>query len=68
MSVLATIRDHSGRIDRGIQSLLVLSGGAAAVGAFELSESLATSIIFALSAVATGLALLALMYMLSMSA
>jgi hypothetical protein len=46
----------------------VLSGGAAAVGAFELSESLATSIIFALSAVATGLALLALMYMLSMSA
>ncbi|MHC2793429.1 diguanylate cyclase (GGDEF)-like protein [Mesorhizobium jarvisii] len=63
MSILATIKDHSGRIYRGIQALLLLSIGAAAFGAFDISRNLPSGGAFAVSSLATGLALLALMYM-----
>ncbi|WP_137934902.1 putative bifunctional diguanylate cyclase/phosphodiesterase [Mesorhizobium comanense] len=63
MSILATIKDHSGRIYRGIQALLVLSIGTAALGALDISRHLPSSNAFAISTLATGLALLALMYM-----
>lgn len=63
MSILATIRDHSGRVYRGIQFLLVLSIGAAALGAFDVSRNLPSGTAFGVSIVATTLALLALMYM-----
>ncbi|OBQ69892.1 putative bifunctional diguanylate cyclase/phosphodiesterase [Mesorhizobium erdmanii] len=63
MSILATIKDHSGRIYRGIQALLVLSIGASALGAFDISRNLSSASAFTVSSLATGLALLALMYM-----
>lgn len=63
MSILATIRDHSGRIYRGIQLLLLISIGAAVLGAVDLSRDLPSSSAFAVSILATSLALLALMYM-----
>ncbi|AZO44747.1 GGDEF and EAL domain-containing protein [Mesorhizobium sp. M7D.F.Ca.US.005.01.1.1] len=63
MSILATIRDHSGRIYRGIQLLLLISIGAAVLGAFDISQNLPSGASFTVSILATGLALLALMYM-----
>ncbi|QPC91354.1 bifunctional diguanylate cyclase/phosphodiesterase [Mesorhizobium sp. INR15] len=63
MSILATIKDHSGRIYRGIQSLLLLSIGTALVGAFDPSETMSSASAFTVSIIATGLALMALMYM-----
>ena len=63
MSILATIKDHSGRIYRGIQSLLLISIGAALLGAVEMSENLSSGSAFVVSILATSLALLALMYM-----
>ena len=63
MSILATIRDHNGRIYRGIQVLLLISIGAAALDAFDISQNLPSGSSFTVSILATGLALLALMYM-----
>ncbi len=63
MSILATIKDHSGRIYRGIQSLLLLAIGATAMGALGISRNLSSGGAFAISIVATALALMALMYM-----
>ncbi|MER8696532.1 EAL domain-containing protein [Mesorhizobium opportunistum] len=63
MSILATIKDQSGRIYRGIQSLLLISIGAALLGTVEMSENLPSSGAFVVSILATGLALMALMYM-----
>ncbi|UCI29556.1 putative bifunctional diguanylate cyclase/phosphodiesterase [Mesorhizobium sp. B4-1-4] len=63
MSILATIKNHSGRIYRGIQALLVLSIGAAVLGAFNISRDLPPGCAFAVSILATSLALLALIYM-----
>ena len=63
MSILATIKDHSGRIYRGIQSLLLLAIGATAMGALGISRNPSSGGAFAISIVATALALMALMYM-----
>ena len=63
MSILATIRDHSGRVYRGIQFLLVLSIGSAALGALDVSRNLPSGTAFGISIAATALALMALMYM-----
>ena len=51
MSILATIKDHSGRIYRGIQALLVLSMGAAALGAFDISRNLPSGSPFAVAGI-----------------
>ncbi len=63
MSILATIKDHGGRIYRGIQSLLLLSIGVAVLGALDMLDDLPSNTAFAVSIVATSLALLVLMYM-----
>ncbi|TIW35510.1 MAG: EAL domain-containing protein [Mesorhizobium sp.] len=63
MSILATIKDHSGRIYRGIQFLLVLSIAATALGAAGLVRDSSFTSALIVSMVATGLALLVLMYM-----
>jgi len=63
MSILATIKDHSGRIYRGIQLLLLLSIGAGAFGALNMLDGFPADSAFAVSIVATTLALLVLMYM-----
>ncbi|WP_292587823.1 diguanylate cyclase [Mesorhizobium sp.] len=63
MSILATIKDHSGRIYRGIQVLLVASIAATAIAAFGLTEDSSRATALAMSVMATSLALLVLMYM-----
>ncbi|MDX8480240.1 EAL domain-containing protein [Mesorhizobium sp. VK24D] len=63
MSILATIKDHSGRIYRGIQALLVASIAATAIAAFGLTEDSSRATALAMSVAATSLALLVLMYM-----
>lgn len=63
MSILATIKDHSGRIYRGIQLLLLLSIGAAGFGALNMLASFPANTAFLVSMTATSLALLVLMYM-----
>ncbi|WP_192183847.1 putative bifunctional diguanylate cyclase/phosphodiesterase [Mesorhizobium amorphae] len=63
MSILATIKDHSGRVYRGIQFLLVLSITATALGALGWVEDFSYITALVVSMVATGMALLVLMYM-----
>lgn len=63
MSILATIKDHSGRIYRGIQALLVVSIAATATAIFGLTENASAVTALAMSATSTGLALVVLMYM-----
>ncbi|UCI09421.1 putative bifunctional diguanylate cyclase/phosphodiesterase [Mesorhizobium sp. B1-1-8] len=63
MSILATIKDHSGRIYRGIQALLVVSIGAIALAAFGLTENASRASALTMSAASTCLALVVLMYM-----
>lgn len=63
MSILATINDHSGRIYRGIQFLLVLSIAATALGALGLVKDFSSTSALVVSMIATGLALLVLMHM-----
>ncbi|TIV90785.1 MAG: GGDEF-domain containing protein, partial [Mesorhizobium sp.] len=63
MSILATIKDHSGRIYRGIQALLVASIAATAIAAFGLTGNGSRATALALAATSTSLALLVLMYM-----
>ncbi len=63
MSILATIKDHSGRIYRGIQALLVVSIAAIGLAAFGLTENASRATALAISATSTCLALLVLMYM-----
>lgn len=63
MSILATIKDHSGRVYRGIQFLLVLSIAATALGALGWVEDFSYNTALFVSMVATGMALLVLMYM-----
>jgi len=63
MSILATIKDHSGRVYRGIQALLVVSVAAIALTVFGLAESTSRATALAISATSTCLALLVLMYM-----
>ena len=63
MSILATIKDHSGRIYRGIQALLVVSIAATGLAAFALTESASRAGALAVSVTSTSMALLVLMYM-----
>jgi len=63
MSILATIKDHSGRIYRGIQALLLLSIAATSIADSGLTDGAARSGALAISATSTLMALLVLMYM-----
>ncbi|TKB05564.1 MAG: GGDEF domain-containing protein, partial [Mesorhizobium sp.] len=63
MSILATIKDHSGRVYRGIQALLVVSIAATGLAAFGLPENPSRAAALGVSAISTCLALLVLMYM-----
>ncbi|WP_246683312.1 hypothetical protein [Mesorhizobium sp. B2-1-3A] len=54
MSILATIKDHSGRIYRAIQALLLISIGAALLGTAEMSENLPSNSAYAVSILAGG--------------
>ncbi|TIV63571.1 MAG: GGDEF domain-containing protein, partial [Mesorhizobium sp.] len=63
MSILATIKDHSGRIYRGIQALLVMSIAATGLAAFALTENASRDGALMMSAASTLMALLVLMYM-----
>ncbi|WP_224543132.1 putative bifunctional diguanylate cyclase/phosphodiesterase [Mesorhizobium sp. CA16] len=63
MSILATIKDHSGRIYRGIQALLVMSIAATGLAAFALTENASRAGALAVSVTSTLMALLVLMYM-----
>jgi diguanylate cyclase (GGDEF)-like protein len=63
MSILATIRNHSGRLYRGIQLLLVISLCSALFAAIGNSESALSIAAVAVSIAATALSLMTLMYM-----
>jgi diguanylate cyclase (GGDEF)-like protein len=63
MSILATIKDHSGRIYRGIQALLATSIAATGLAAFALTENTSRTGALAVSVTSTLMALLVLMYM-----
>ncbi|TGV63261.1 GGDEF-domain containing protein, partial [Mesorhizobium sp. M00.F.Ca.ET.158.01.1.1] len=63
MSILATIKDHSGRIYRGIQALLVMSIAATGLATVALTENASRAGALAISATSTLMALLVLMYM-----
>lgn len=53
MSILATIKDHSGRIYRGIQALLVMSIAATGLAAFALTENASRAGALTMSAAST---------------
>ncbi|MEZ2329137.1 EAL domain-containing protein [Mesorhizobium sp. RCC_202] len=60
MSTLATIKDHSGRIYRGVQALLLLSIAATSIADFGLTDAASRTGALAISATSTLMALLVL--------
>lgn len=63
MSIVATIRGHSGRLYRGIQLLLAIAIGAAALAIYPHAANISPVTALIVSIVATSLALATLMYM-----
>lgn len=63
MSIVATIRGHSGRLYRGIQLLLGIGIGAAALAMYPQAANISSGTALTVSIVASSLALFTLMYM-----